>query len=300
MKSIRTITLVAFAMLLTFSLSSSCADAQSQHQQPPPSGQEVFYQRIGPGPLVRSDMMSFIGFEEGLGGERVKGAPFSATISMETTQVLADGNRIQRTTTGTIARDSEGRTRRDMTLAAIGPWTTSGQPPHVIFINDVVSGMQYILDTNQEIAHEVRLRMVRRLARRGVRLSVKPGNEQRDMEKISLGARKINGVMARGTRYTRTIPAGQIGNEKPIVITTVRWYSPELRLFVMTKRDDPLQGNTVSELTHIRLRAPAETLFQVPSNYTVRKGGVAIMRRGISVRVAPSPPNAPGPPPPPN
>ena len=34
------------------------------------------------------------------------------------------------------------------------------------------------------------------------------------LKKESLGTQTINGVVAEGTRTTRTIPAGQIGNEK--------------------------------------------------------------------------------------
>ena len=92
-----------------------------------------------------------MGFEAGFGGKTVTGAPFSATFSTQTTQALADGNQIQRSTTGTIARDSQGRTRRDMTLPAIGAWGTSGQAaPHAVFINDSVAGTQYILQPDQK------------------------------------------------------------------------------------------------------------------------------------------------------
>jgi hypothetical protein len=39
----------------------------------------------------------------------VTGAPYSATITNESVQTLADGNRIVQTSTGTTARDSMGR-----------------------------------------------------------------------------------------------------------------------------------------------------------------------------------------------
>ena len=53
----------------------------------------------------------------------VQGAPYSATITNESVQTLADGNRIVQTSTGTTARDSQGRTRQDMVLppSAISP-----------------------------------------------------------------------------------------------------------------------------------------------------------------------------------
>src|SRR5262252_5214297 len=50
----------------------------------------------------------------------VQGAPYSGTISNESVQTLADGTRIIQTSTGSTARDSQGRTRQDTPLPAIG------------------------------------------------------------------------------------------------------------------------------------------------------------------------------------
>ena len=50
----------------------------------------------------------------------VEGAPYSPTITNESVQTLADGNRIVQTSTGTTARDSLGRTRQDAPLPSIG------------------------------------------------------------------------------------------------------------------------------------------------------------------------------------
>jgi hypothetical protein len=41
-------------------------------------------------------------------GAPVQGAPYSATITNESVQTLADGNRIVQSSTGTTARDSQG------------------------------------------------------------------------------------------------------------------------------------------------------------------------------------------------
>ena len=103
---------------------------------------------------------------------------------------------------------------------------------------------------------------------------------------VSLGTQTIGGVSAQGTRTTRTIPAGQIGNEKPIVIVTERWYSPDLQMVVMSKRSDPRTGETVFQLTDVQLGEPDASLFQVPSDYTVTKGG----RPGARRLAGPPPP----------
>ena len=75
---------------------------------------------------------------------------------------------------------------------------------------------------------------------------------QKETTTTSLGTQMINGVSAEGTRITRTIPAGEIGNQKPIVITIEKWYSSDLQETVMTKRSDPRMGETVFQLTNIQ------------------------------------------------
>jgi hypothetical protein len=79
-------------------------------------------------------------------------------------------------------------------------------------------------------------------------------------------------VVAEGTRYTHTIPAGAIGNEKPIVITTERWYSSDLQTVVMIRRSDPRTGETVFTLSNIQRTEPDASLFQVPADFTVTQG----------------------------
>src|SRR5580692_2315840 len=75
----------------------------------------------------------------------VQGAPYSATITNESVQTLADGNRIVQTSTGTAARDSQGRTRHDTVLPAIGN-LSAADAPHLIFIHDPVSQTSYTLN----------------------------------------------------------------------------------------------------------------------------------------------------------
>jgi len=97
--------------------------------------------------------------------------------------------------------------------------------------------------------------------------------------KDQLGKQIIEGVEAEGTRTTVTIPAGEIGNERPIEIVSERWYSPELQLVVMTRHSDPRFGETTYKLTNINRTEPAKTLFEVPADYTIK----ASMHIGSSV-----------------
>jgi hypothetical protein len=101
--------------------------------------------------------------------------------------------------------------------------------------------------------------------------------------KENLGKQNIEGVEAEGTRTTVTIAAGEIGNERPIEIVSERWYSPELQLVVMTRHSDPRTGETTYKLTNINRSEPAKSLFEVPSDYTIKEGP------GIGPKIAPLP-----------
>jgi hypothetical protein len=267
-------------LFLTASISAWAQSAEPTPSTPPPPPHHggPMFERMGPG----FDGMGFVGFEAGLNGKTVTGTPFTASFSTQTTETLTDGNKIERNTTGTVARDSAGRTRRDMTLAAIGPWAASGKtPPQVSFINDPVAGSRYVLEANTKTAHKMSGRNRGPDAARSAGMAAK---FQKNTTTESLGTQTINGVSAQGTRTTRTIPAGEMGNEKPIVIVKETWYSPELQITVMTKRSDPRMGETVSQLTNIQKQEPAATLFQVPSDYSVKQG-----RGGRNATAAPAP-----------
>jgi hypothetical protein len=240
-------------------------DAASAPPPPPPPGHGFGH---GPG----RDEIRFLGFEAGLGDKTVTGAPFSASFTTESTETLADGNQIKHTSTGSIARDSQGRTRRDMTLPAFGATAVAGQAaPHVTFVNDPVAGTRYILEADTKTARQMPAPPDKSQFTRKTHTGGGPGAEAADKETVttSLGTQTIGGVTAEGTRYTRTIPAGQIGNAKPIVIVSERWYSADLQMVVMTKRSDPRSGDTTFQMTSIARTEPAASLFQVPAGYTV-------------------------------
>src|SRR5438105_2302896 len=112
---------------------------------------EVMMYQDGPGPFT----VDFIGAEMSFGDKVVKDAPYAAEAVTETTQILSDGNRITRKSTATIYRDSQGRTRREETMVAIGPWASAGDPPQHIFIHDPVANVSYILDPQTHTAHKL-------------------------------------------------------------------------------------------------------------------------------------------------
>jgi hypothetical protein len=103
-------------------------------------------------------------------------------------------------------------------------------------------------------------------------MSVERVNEEVKLERLP--ARQIESVTAEGTRRTTTIPAGAVGNELPIVITSEEWFSPELQVLVLTERNDPRLGTSIYRLLNINRAEPAPYLFQVPSDYALKEAGM--------------------------
>ena len=110
------------------------------------------------------------------------------------------------------------------------------------------------------------------------RIRVQPGTPGSDaiiMKKIertpgqseSLGKQNIEGIQSEGTRTTATLPAGAIGNDRPIQTINERWYSPELQTVTMSKHSDPRSGEVTFRLINVIRAEPSPDLFQVPASY---------------------------------
>jgi len=112
-------------------------------------------------------------------------------------------------------------------------------------------------------------------ARGGAALEGASGNTTRE----ELGQQTIEGVAADGTRTTTVLPAGSIGNDQPIQIVSEQWFSPDLKVLVLTKHSDPRVGDTTFRMTGIVRAPPASTLFEVPSDYRLEQ---SFIRRDIS------------------
>jgi hypothetical protein len=251
----------------------------------------------------------------------IVGAPYSATITNESVQTLADGNRIVQTSTGSTARDSQGRTRHDTALPAIGN-LSAANAPHLVFIHDPVSGSSYTLNLTEKTAHKmpslpplspntgdvavagggaagdtVTMRVFGGngapplpppdatptiIAAPGPDVFfekhlITEGQSQANTE--DLGSQTVEGVLVKGTRTTRTILAGQIGNEQPITIVTEVWTSSELKTVVSSKRSDPRIGEQTFRLTNIVRAEPNPTLFTVPADFKIADVSAPILYR---------------------
>ena len=275
---------------------SSCAFAQDRGNK--------MYQSVGPAGAV-----AFGSFEKG-SASPIKGAPYSATITNESIQTLADGNRIVQSNSGTIARDSQGRTRQDAALPSIGNLSATNAP-HLVFIQDPVAGTSYTLNLTDKTAWKNPMPpggqaggivaaggpdavFIQRTITGGdmppvgmlpppavvmqkhgevLQKQLMLDDDQSGATTEPLGSQTIEGVVANGVRTTRTIPAGQMGNERAITIVTEVWTSPDLKTIVSSKRNDPRMGEQTFQLTNIVRAEPDPSLFTVPADFKIVDGG---------------------------
>ena len=238
----------------------------------------------------------------------VTGAPYSAQIVTESVQPFADGNAITHTSTSSVWRDSQGRTRREQNINMIGPSQASGAAIQFITIDDPIAGVHYTLNPNKMMATQITTSGTASGAAgevlpkkiipadsgnvsityfasgdagfagggRGGNISIAPGElAPTNVTTESLGADTMQGLSVLGTRITRTIPEGQIGNAQPILITTDKWYSQDLQIEVKTVHSDPRTGTTTTTVTNLSRNEPNPSLFTVPPGYAISTGSGA-------------------------
>jgi hypothetical protein len=223
-------------------------------------------------------------------GPAVTGAPYSGEEVTENIKILTDGTRITQKMMGRkIWRDAEGRTRTERPLG-MGP----NQPsmPVIVEITDPVAGFKYTLDTRKKIAHRQAIPPMPSRAFNGagggVGIGIGGGNSGGSMgaaipapmmaqgntpvgprftnEKI--GTQTIDGVLVEGTHSTVTYPVGAMGNDREFSAVTERWMSPDLKIQILSKTNDPRSGENTFRIENLSRTPPDPMLFVVPSDYT--------------------------------
>jgi len=242
----------------------------------------------GPPPGGPPDPLLMLSVEDGIELSVVKGQPYQAEAVTEIVQRLADGNRIKRKVSALVYRDAEGRTRRETSFAGLGPFAPAEDGgAKTVFIHDPLSGVGYVLEADTKTARKLshlphaeagdgapRDRIFFRHAGPGGPAAGARTFRKRLPEPViePLGTQTLDGLEVEGTRTRITIPAGEIGNEKPIEMLSERWYSAELHAVVMSTHNDPRTGDSVYRLTNINRSEPDHALFEVPADYTIKEG----------------------------
>jgi hypothetical protein len=219
---------------------------------------------------------TFVFVGAGRGGQGVTGSPVSAREETRTVQTLGDGAQLDTSEVSQFYRDSQGRTRTERTV-------DGGTNIQIL---DPVASVRITLNPAAKTA--TRIAMAPAAARGGrggganadieaalqqravageVRTAAATTNPQ--LRREDLGFQMQSGVMAQGTRVTRTIPAGAIGNNRDILVVNEQWYSKDLQMMVKTSNSDPRYGVTTYEMMNISQAAPDAGIFMVPAGYTI-------------------------------
>lgn len=234
----------------------------------------------------------------------VTGAPYSGEEVNESLKLLTDGTRITQKMPGRkVWRDGDGRTRTERPL---GMGTHQPSVPAILEITDPVAGYKYTLDTQNKVAHRQALpaagsrptgfiggsvgsspsavvyRNVPLPAPAGggggsragdmapqPRLSAANPPMQPRISHEPLGVQSIEGVLAEGTRNTITYPAGTVGNDREFSVVRESWMSPDLKLQIFSKSNDPRSGEYTFRIQDLNRAPPDAMLFTVPPEYTV-------------------------------
>src|SRR5271170_5003463 len=202
---------------------------------------------------------------EGIQVLPVTGKPFSGRDSIEWTRTLEDGSVVTTHLTALVARDSQGRIRRER--VSFVPANSNEQSK--VMETVVVDPGEH---TRTTCTIATRLCTITRYYLPAKFTPVAAGpleNGTRFLTRESLGTNIVDDLNAVGTRETLTINAGVIGDNQPVVTTREFWYSSDLEINLSVTRKDPREGTQVIQLVDLSRSEPDATLFQVPAGFTI-------------------------------
>lgn len=187
----------------------------------------------------------------------IGGAPFTAKEVVTWNKPLVGGGTDSRKYYTMVARDSQGRVRREMRQFV--PANSAAEPPLRSFtILDPVSG-------TRTICTKATMTCVTDALNVNPAAGGSAGGE-------SLGQRTIEGLPTTGTRVTTSNVSGPRGTGTLAVSHIEAWYSPDLQMNLSMTRTDPQSGVVTLNLTELVQGEPDPTWFTIPSGYTVIGG----------------------------
>jgi hypothetical protein len=209
------------------------------------------------------------------------GTAYTAKEKSSLEQHLPDGSMIRGYMHTTQARSSTGKTHTE--LGGFCFLNKEGKPTLDIdvLVHDPEArtteswriGGRFITEKIARIHHIPPPRPAKKLTPEELAARRQEGEDRQrsrvEVKSEDLGNRIIAGLQAHGRRTTRTIPAGEEGNELPLVVVTENWTSNELGIELMRVVDDPRTGRRKWEIEEISRTEPDAALFSPPADYKV-------------------------------
>lgn len=196
----------------------------------------------------------------------VQHAPFTSVVTAEWTKTLEDGSTVTRENRRIVVRDGNGRIFQERR------WLVPKDSQADSFlmrteISDPATHIKYFCRPQEKVCS---LLNYEGPPADVVDQTGSQGEGKMVLTSEDLGKSNVSGVDVVGTRETRVIAAGVLGNDRPLSITKEFWYSPQLGLNMLVKRTDPRFGVQTFTVTEVGLAEPDPKYFQLPAGYTVR------------------------------
>lgn len=200
----------------------------------------------------------------------VTGAPYSAIEERLYSQKQRDGAYEDRSLITThIYRDWQGRTRAERYETSYLPGAGEARLTSIIIADPLAGVIDRLEPENQRASRIPWNSRVFSVDTNTPGKVVSSAEVQPRATTKSLGNSTMEGVAVEGTLQTLTVPVGAHGNERPFTIVVETWISPELKISVLSKRDNSIIGLDTTRLTKIDRSDPDPALFQVPADYEI-------------------------------
>ena len=195
----------------------------------------------------------------------VQRAPFSSVVTAEWTKKLEDGSTVTRDNHRVVLRDSAGRIYQER--RTLVPKDGQAEPLLTrIEISDPALKIKYFCRADN---HVCAVRTYTGPPADAGEPAGSTGEGKMVLTRQELGENNLNGVEVTGTLETRVFAAGVVGNDRPITVTKEFWYSAQLGLNMLVKRNDPRVGMQTFTVTEVSLVEPDPKYFQVPAGFKV-------------------------------
>lgn len=192
-------------------------------------------------------------------------APFSSTVTAEWTKILEDGSTLTVQNHRLLIRDSAGRIYQER--RRLVPKDSQQESDLLRFeISDPSIHKKYFCRAATHVCTLEDYTGPKTASPEAV------GTQQDNFGTLTredLGRNIVNGLDAVGTRETRTLNSGAIGNDRPIAMVKEFWYSPQLGINLYVKRVDPRHGTQLFNVIDISLTEPDPKQFALPAGFTV-------------------------------
>jgi hypothetical protein len=199
---------------------------------------------------------------DGIAIPPIANAPFSARVVVTWDQPLVGGGTASRKYYTLVARDTQGRVRRE--TRGFVPADSDSVPPLRSFtVLDPVSGTHTTCTKSSMTCATSALNSQ-------MLLTEDAAGNNGNSNSESLGQQTIDGLPVTGTRETMWNSSGSRSTSRLALSHADVWYSPDLHMDLSVTRNDPQLGEVTLTVTDLVQGEPDPTAFAIPSGYVLK------------------------------